>query len=87
MNTITKDNLQKASSEGNFLVKKVCRFEKTLPIQKFPAISEISYRLAKLGQLAGRGWQAEMVGKSGFKKSAISKKKSATFKKVCRFGL
>ena len=46
--------------EGNFLVKKVCRFEKMLPFQKFPAVSDISCRLPKMGQLAGPGWQVEM---------------------------
>ena len=36
------------SPEGNFLVKKLCRFEKTLPLWKFGAVSEIACQLQKM---------------------------------------
>ena len=51
-------------SEGNFFVKnkfaalkKLCHFKNSLPLQKSPANSKISYHLVKLGQLAGRNGQ------------------------------
>ena len=62
-------------SEANFLVKKVCRFEQTLPFPELPTISEISCCLEKLGKLARPGWQVEMAAKSKF----------AVFQKVCCF--
>ena len=71
---------------GNFLVKKVCCFEKTLPFQKFPVLSEIWCHLAKLGRLDGPGWQVEMGSKTGSlplsKKSAVSKKSLPLPKKL-----
>ena len=51
----------RAGTEGNFLV---CRFEKTLQFQRFPAVS-----------VPTPGWQVEIDSKTGrSKKSAVSKK-------------
>ena len=61
------------SPEGNFLVKKVRRFETTLPFQKIPAISQ-----------NWANWQVEMDSKTG---SLLLSKTSAVSKKDCRFGL
>ena len=72
---------------GQFLCQKqVCRFEKTVPFQKFPATSEISCQFknilpfGKIGPI-GPGWQVEMgsrmVSLPHSTRSAASKSSSA----------
>ena len=69
-------------SEGNFLVKKLCRFKKTLPLWKFGAVSEIACRLQKMCEAFPLALPVEL---SSANRHLTLSKNLAISKKLCRF--